>query len=211
MPASRDRVPERALDVHEPAELQPARDGPTIIGLGKEALLTRLTTIRSRDHHAAIDYVFEVARRRNAFVFTTTYVFAEVIGTVRSGKDSNTVEALWEDLQNSNISVLHDGERWDTPADVTDDPDDSPFRPPISQFKNIQQLYSEQPDLDFKFHEGSLVLNAISLEERSRADSVAVCIASFDGALWALGTRLGVDVLPSTTPLRSDEAYRATE
>lgn len=143
MSTSRDRIPEQALDCHRPGELEPGPGGPLLLGLGKEALLTRLTTLRSRDHHAAIDFIFETAKRRNAFVFTTTSVFAEVVGTVRSGTGANTVERLWNDLTESHISVLYDGESWDV---------DSDLRAPKSRFGNVQQLYHEQRDLDFKSH-----------------------------------------------------------
>lgn len=198
MSATRDRVPEQALDRHDPGELEPGRGGPVLLGLGKEALLTRLTTLRSRDHHAAIDYVFDVAKRRNAFVFTTTYVLAEVIGTV-SGKDSTTVEALWQGLMDSSISVLHDGEPWDEEVEL---------RPPKFRFDNVQQLYRENSTLDLKFHEGTILLNTATLEERLDAANATVCLVTFDGTLWALGRRYGLEVLPYNTPLRADRKYR---
>jgi len=207
MSGVRERIPKQALERHDRGELKPSRGGPVLLGLGKEVLLTRLTTLRSRDHHAAIDYIFEEAKRRNAFVFTTTHVVAEVLGTVRSGKDSNTVESLWDDLSESHISVLYDGEPWDEDSS-SEQPTSAGFRPPKAQFRNVHRLYAEQSDLDFKFHEGTLLLNTVSLEERLDAESATVCLVTFDGALWALGSRYGLEVLPYNTPLRADEKYR---
>lgn len=199
MSAARDRVPEQAFDRHDRGELEPGRGGPVLLGLGKEALLTRLTTLRSHDHHAAIDYVFDAAKRRNAFVFTTTSILAEVIGTVRSGNDSNTVEVLWQGLLDSCISVLYDGEPWDEEGEL---------RPPKFRFDNVHQLYRENPELDLKFHEGTLLLNSVTLEERLDASNATICLVTFDGTLGALGRRYGLEVIPYNTPLRADGRYR---
>jgi len=199
MSATRDRIPEQALDRHDRGELEPSRGGPVLLGLGKEALLARLTTLRSRDHHAAIDYVFDAARRRNAFIFTTTSILAEVVGTVRSRSDANTVESLWQDLTSSSISVLYDGEPWNE-ADE--------FRPPKSRFDNVHTLYDENPELELKFHEGTLLLNTATLDERLEAANATVCLVTFDGLLWALGRRYGLEVVPYNTPLRADRKYR---
>lgn len=199
MSAARNRIPEQALDRHDRGELEPSRGGPVLLGLGKEALLARLTTLRTRDHHAAIDYVFEAARRRNAFVFTTTSILAEVVGTVRSRSDSNTVESLRQDLTASSISVLYDGEPWDEQVEL---------RLPKARFDNVHELYRENPELELKFHEGTLLLNTVTLDERLDAGNPTVCLVTFDRIVCALGRRYGLEVVPYNTPLRADRPYR---
>lgn len=205
MSGNRERIPDEALDSHDPGELTFAQQGPAIMGLGKEALLTRLTTRRTHTHHAVIDYIFKEAEDRNAHVYTTTHVLAEVVGTIRSGEDSETVDAFWNDIQDSSISVLEDGRGWDDP--LVDDDGNPAFQRPFEQFNEVQQLYNENPDIDFKFHEATLGLNGVLLEELSDG-SYTVYIATFDGALAALCDELELEVLPYRTDLRDDASYR---
>lgn len=204
MPASRDRIPDEALESHDDHELEFGHLGPAILGLDKEALRTRVTTRRSRNHHAAIDYIFREAAKKNAYVYTTTHVLAEVIGTIRSGDDPNTVESFWTDLRDSTILVLEDGREWDKPP--IDEDGKAMFSQPFRQFQEVQQLYRENPSIAFKFHEATLVFNGILLEERSTS-SFTVYIATFDGAVAALASSLQLDVLPYRTPLRDDSSY----
>lgn len=203
--SSRDRIPDAALESHADYELRFGHPGPAILGLGKEALLTRLTDRRSRTHHATIDYIFREAERQNAYVYTTTHVLAEVIGTIRSGERSPTVDGFWDDIRESNIVVLEDGQRWD--ESPVDDDGNPAFSQPLHQFQEIQKLYQENPAIDFKFHEGTLCLNGVLLEERSDG-RFTVYIATFDGAVAALADRLQLDVLPYRTALRDDGDYR---
>lgn len=139
--APRDRIPEEALASHEEYELEFGHAGPAILGLGKGALLTRLTTRRSRTHHAAIDYIFREAATRNAYVYTTTHVLAEVIGTIRSGEESSTVQEFWADIQDSRIVILEDGREWD--KSPVDEDGNAVFSQPFQQFREVQQLYQE--------------------------------------------------------------------
>lgn len=206
MVASRDRFPDEALESHNADVLRFAHERPTVLGLGKEALLTRLTTRRSRTHQAVVDYIFREAERRNAYVYTTTHVLAEVVGTIRSGEDRNTVNAFWENIQQSRILVLEDGRRWN--QEPVGEDGRPTFARPFDQFETVHGLYDEHPSIDFKFHEGTLVLNGIFLEERSDA-KLTVYIATFDGALAALADRLGIDILPYSTGLRDDATYRS--
>jgi hypothetical protein len=204
MPTSRKRIPDEALSSHEDHEMEFGHPGPAILGLDKEALLTRLTTRRSPTHHAVIDYIFREAAKKNAYVYTTTHVLAEVIGTIRSGDDSSTVESFWNDLRESSILVLEDGREWDKP--LIDDNGKALFSQPFQQFQEVQQLYQEYPSIDFKFHEATLVFNGVLLEERATS-SFTVYIATFDGAVAALASALQLDVLPYRTPLRDDHNY----
>jgi hypothetical protein len=204
MPAARNRIPDEALSSHDDYELEFGHPGPAILGLDKEALLTRLTTRRSQSHHAVIDYIFREAARKNAYVYTTTHVLAEVIGTIRSGDDPSTVESFWNDLQESTILVLEDGREWKKPP--VDDTGEAVFSQPFQQFQEVQRLYQEYPSIDFKFHEATLVFNGILLEERATS-SFTVYIATFDGAVAALASALQLDVLPYRTPLREDSDY----
>jgi len=204
MPPSRKRIPDEALSFHEDHEMEFGHPGPAILGLDKEALLTRLTTRRSPTHHAVIDYIFREAAKKNAYVYTTTHVLAEVIGTIRSGDDSSTVESFWNDLRESSILVLEDGREWDKPP--IDDDGKALFSQPFQQFQEVQQLYREYPSIDFKFHEATLVFNGVLLEERATS-SFTVYVATFDGAVAALASALQLDVLPYRTPLRDDHGY----
>lgn len=198
---SRKQVPDQALDHYNRSSLEFGYSGPVILGLGKEALLTRLTTRRSTEHHAVIDYIFQQAEKRSAYVYTTTHVLAEVIGTIRSGTDQHTVSGFWQSIQSSDIAILEDGQNWKD--DAVDPSGNAVFRRPFDQFEYMAELYAENPDVDFKFHEASVVLNGISLEERSEG-SYTVYIATFDGDLAALGDKYEIDILPYSTNLRDD-------
>lgn len=57
--------------------------------------------------------------------------------------------------------------------------------------------------IDFKFHEGTLVLDAAKLNEERTAETTYV--VSFDGKLTNLAWNEDVNVLPSRTPHRSDD------
>jgi hypothetical protein len=200
MTLSRDRIADQALECHTVDTLEFGHAGPAVLGVGKEALLSRLTTRRSQEHQAAIDYIFRHAQERNAYVYTTTHVLAEVIGTIRSGTDQHTVNDFWGNIQESSIAILEDGRSW---TDSPSDDEHSPFRSSFEQFRYLQKLYDENPEIDFKFHEGTLVLNGILLEERA-SDARTVYIATFDGALASLADIYEIDVLPYVTPLRKD-------
>jgi len=206
MCGTRERIPDQALSCHDRDELEFAHPGPSILGIGKEALLTRLTSLRTSDHHSTIDFIFREAERRNAHVYTTTHVLAEVIGTIRSSQEANTVGEFFEDVRDSNILILEDGRQWD--KSPVNDNGGSVFSQPIQQFKHVQGLYSENPNIDFKFHEATLGLNGVFLEERSESRNYTVYIATFDGALAALSDTLEIDVLPYRTELRDDGSYR---
>lgn len=199
---SRRRRPDGALDHHDQSSLEFGHQGPSILGLGKEALLTRLTTRRSQEHHEVIDYIFQHAEQREAYVFTTTYVLAEVIGTIRSGTDSHTVGEIWDSVQASNITVLEDGRQWK--ADSSGADGEAIARRPFDQFDYVLEFYEENPTIEFKFHEATVVSNAILLEELSPGKKHTVYIATFDGDLAALADTSGIDVLPYSTDLRDD-------
>jgi hypothetical protein len=204
MASLRERFPDEALESHEADLLEFAHKGPAVLGLGKEALLTRLTTRRTGTHQAVIDHIFREAERRNAYVYTSTHVLAEVIGTIRSGEDRSTVSGFWQNVQDSSVLVLEDGWRWD--QEVVSEDGTPVFVQPFEQFETVHSLYDEYPTIDFKFHEAALVLNGVFLEERSDAE-LTVYLATFDGALAALADELSLDILPYSTDLRNDAAY----
>lgn len=201
--SSRQRIPDKALNNHDASNIEFGHPGPAILGLGKEALLTRLTTRRSEEHHAVIDYIFDHAEERNAHVYTTTHVLAEVIGTIRSGADQHTVNEFWDAIQASDIAVFEDGQEWK--KDPVDADGNATFRRPFGQFDYFQEVYQENPDIDFKFHEASVVLTGVLIEEQTPAkNGHTVYIATFDGDLARLADEYQIDVIPYSTHLRND-------
>ncbi|WP_157971768.1 hypothetical protein [Halorussus litoreus] len=160
---------------------------------GKEALLAVYTTLRPK-RHPVVDYVFQEAKRRNAGIFTTSHVLAEVMGSVRSKQDSYATNRFWDAVVDSQIYVLHGARPWQRPNDGP------PEREVASSVKN---LYHRWESIDFKFHEGTLVLDAVRLNKEREAEETYV--VSLDGDLTNLAWNENVNVLPPKTPHRSDD------
>ena len=175
MSGVRDRHPDQALKTHSEADLTPDALGPVNFAFGKEALLTLYTTVREAEHQAVIDYVFREAKRRNAGVFTTSHVFAEVVGTVSERKGAAGVAQLWNDIEASDMYVLHGARPWENPHAGAGEK---------SIAEAVTGLYEAYNSIGFKFHEATLVLDAVRLE--AERESETMYIVSLDGKLTHL-------------------------
>ncbi|USZ69552.1 hypothetical protein NGM10_07420 [Halorussus salilacus] len=67
----------------------------------------------------------------------------------------------------------------------------------------VKDLYRTWESIDFKFHEGTLVLDAAKLNQERASETTYV--VSLDGKLANLAWNEDVNVLPSRTPHRSDD------
>jgi hypothetical protein len=171
---------------HPDSVIFPPDSGRTLVFLGKEALLARLTDLRSSRHQHVVDRFFELSRDQ-AFYYTNVYVLAEVFTTVRYGTSARQTAALQADVQDSAIQVLHGSDDWDT---------ETPSRTPKEIFLAATQLYTEREKIAFNITEATLVLEAA----RVHADFVF----TYDGTVATLARSFGLDVLPYATPLRAE-------
>lgn len=193
MSGVRTRHPERALEDHSASHLTP-RLGPVNFAFGKEALLTLYTTIRGPEQQAVIDYIFNDAKQRNAGIFTTSHVLAEVVGTVRQKRSADAVETFLSDIEASKTYVLHGARPWENPNRGIGEK-------VISE--RVRDLYTTWDQIDFKFHEGTLVLDAVRLNAERPSEETYVI--SLDGKLTNLAWNEGLNVLPTETPHRNDD------
>jgi hypothetical protein len=160
---------------------------------GKEALLALYTTFRS-ERHPVVDYLFREAKRRNAGIFTTSHVLAEVIGTVKSRRDARAAVEFWNAVVDSKTNVLHGARPWGRTNNGLGEK---------AIATGVKNLYQKWTTVDFKFHEGTLVMDAVRLNEERPAEETLV--VSLDGNLTNLAWNENLNVLPSRTPHRSDE------
>lgn len=193
------------LSDHPDEVLTPSIRGRVLLFLGKEALLARLTDSRPQKGKI-VDRCFHLLRNR-AYVATTTHTLAEVVGTVRSATTAEEAAQLIRDVQSSRIHVLYQNEEW---TEMTQP------NPESERFEIITDLYLDCPAVDFKFHEGDLVLTAATNDANR---SIDVCVLTFDGAVAALADKINlphqdewvdsinIHVLPYSTSLRNDQKY----
>ena len=113
---------------------------------------------------------------------------------MRSKKDAEAVTRLWNAVADSKIYVLHGACPWREPSKQTEVRDIA---------RSVKNLYQTWDHIDFKFHEGTLVLDAVQLNEEREAEETYV--VSLDGTLTNLAWNENVNVLPSRTPHRSDD------
>lgn len=189
----RNRRPAEALERHSESELVPHQPGPVNFAFGKEALLAYYTTIRPKQQYVT-DYIFREAKHRNAGVFTTSHVLAEVVGTIKSKRDTRTAIRFWNDIAESKIHVLHGAHPWD-------DRNGGLGEKAIAS--GVKDLYRTRDSINFKFHEGTLVLDATKLNQERPSETTYV--VSLDGKLTNLAWNENVNVLPSRTPHRTDD------
>ena len=189
----RTRYPERTLESHSESTLTPS-PGPVNFAFGKEALLTLYTTVRGPEQQALIDYIFSDAKQRNAGIFTTSHVLAEVVGTVRQKRDAHAVDTLLSDIEESKTYVLHGARPWEHPQGGIGEK---------AIAERVRDLYTTWDSIDFKFHEGTLVLDAVRLHAERPAEETYVI--SLDGKLTNLAWNEGLNVLPTETPHRNDD------
>jgi hypothetical protein len=193
MSGVRDRHPDRAPETHSETDLTPDALGPVNFAFGKEALLTLYTAIREAEHQAVIDYVFSEAKRRNAGVFTMSHVFAEVVGTVSERKGAAGVAQLWNDIEDSDMYVLHGARSWENPHAGAGEK---------SIAEAVAGLCEAHDSIGVKFHEATLVLDAVRLE--AERESETMYVISLDGKLTHLAWSEGLNVLLKRTDLRND-------
>lgn len=189
----RNRRPAEALERHSESELAPRTAGPVNFAFGKEALLALYTTLRPKQH-PVVDYVFREAKRRNAGIFTTSHVLAEVMGTVKSKRDARAGVQFWKAVVDSKTNVLHGARPWERTNSGLGE---------RAIAVGVKNLYQKWTTIDFKFHEGTLVMDAAKLNEERAAETTYV--VSLDGRLTNLAWNEDVNVLPSRTPHRSDD------
>lgn len=188
----RNHRPATALERHSESDLVPHASGPANFAFGKEALLALYTDIRPRKQ-PVVDFIISEAKRRNSGVFTTSHVLAEVLGTVRSRKNAEAVAQLWDAVADSSTYVLHGARPWESPNRQTGEKAIS---------RAVRNLYEAWTEVAFKFHEGTLVLDAAKLNDERESETTYV--VSLDGSLTNLAWNENLNVLPSRTPHRSD-------
>lgn len=164
----------------------PDSHGKTVTFLGKEALLARLTNLRSRRHRDVADRFFYLSRNR-AYYYTSVYVLAEVFSSVRYRASALATSRLKDDLLASEIEIRHGSDSWDT---------STPTTTPREVFLTVARLFEERTKIEFNFQEATLVLEAA----RSDADFVF----TYDGTVATLARSFDLDVLPYDESVRSD-------
>jgi hypothetical protein len=170
---------------HPDSVIFPADHGKATVFLGKEALLARLTDLRSTRHQEVIDRFFELSRDQ-AFYYTNVYVLAEVFTSVRYGTSAREAAQLQADIEDSAIRVLHGSDDWSS-TNLSNTPKEV--------FLAATQLYEEREKIAFNITEATLVLEAARAE--------ASFVFTYDGTIATLARSFGLDVLPYSMPHRS--------
>lgn len=164
----------------------PSQPGKTLVFLGKEALLARLTDLRSAQKQAIVDRFFYLSRDQG-YYYTNVYVMAEVFTTVRYGTSAQEAAQLKADILASNIEIRHGSDAWDTSESSNT---------PKEVFLAAAELFTQREKIAFNFQEATLVLEAA----RANADF----IFSYDGTVATLARSFGIDVLPYDASVRSE-------
>jgi hypothetical protein len=176
---------------HSDNVLLPSGRGNIIVYLGKEALLSWFTGIRSKTHQETANRLYHLGHPRVLFK-TSVYQLVEVFTKVRYEKSAITVGKLRQRLVDSIIRVFHGNDKWDTHRQVES---------PKQVFDGATKLFEDRPQIEFSFPEAALVL---SLARENRNRNVPVSLFTFDGTLATLADTFDVTVLPYSTPLRDD-------
>jgi hypothetical protein len=166
----------------------PPQPGKTLVFLEKEALLARLTDLRSARNQAIVDRFFHLSRNQS-YYYTNVYVMAEVFTTVRYGTSAQEAAQVKDDILASNIEIRHGSDAWDTPT---------PSNTPKDVFLAAAELFAQREKIAFNFQEATLVLEA------ARAD--ADFIFSYDGTVATLAWSFDIDILPYDAGVRSEPA-----
>lgn len=161
------------------------------VHLGKEALLSWFTGVRSQTHREVIDRLYHLGHGR-AYFTTSVYQLVEVFTKVRYEESATTARKLQEKVVDSAIRVTHGSDDWH---------DHRQQRTPRDVFDAATGLFEERHDIEFSFPEAVLVLG-LARERENR--STPVYLFTFDGTLAALADTFDVPVLPYSTPLRDD-------
>lgn len=191
MSSNNDSRSGEPLARHSDGVLFPTGPGTIVVFLGKEALLSWFTDIRSKERQEVIDRLYSIGQSRAVFT-TSTYQLVEVLTKVRYNKSAQTTATLTEKIANSPIRVLHGNSDWN---------DRYQWEPPREVFEKAGEMFENRMEIEFSFPEAALVLG-LTRENRNR--DVPVYLFTFDGTLAALADTFGVPVLPYATPLRDD-------
>ena len=162
-----------------------------IVYLGKGALLSWFTGVRSETHREVADRLYHLGHPRVLFK-TNVYPLVEVFTKVRYEKSAKAAADLQKRLVDSVVRVLHGSDDWD---------DYCQSRTPKAVFEAASEVFENRPRIEFSFPEAALVLG-LARENRNR--NVPVYLFTFDGTLATLADTFGVPVLPYSTPLRDD-------
>lgn len=179
------------VDRHPDDVLLPTGRGTVVVYLGKEALLSWFTDVRSRSHRAVARRFLQLTRSRAVYT-TSVYQLVEVFTKVRYEQSAATVAELRERVRDSALNVVHGSDDWD---------DSRQERTPRDVFDAVTGLFQERSELEFSFPEAALVLG-LARENRNR--DVPTYLFTFDGTLATLADTFDVPVLPYATPLRDD-------
>jgi len=177
---------------HHPDDvLLPAGRGNIVVYLGKEALLSWFTGVRSARHREVTDRLYHLGHPRVLFK-TSVYQLVEVFTKVRYEASAVTVGRLRERLVDSIVRVFHGNDEWGAHHQMES---------PKQVFEGATRLLEDRPRIECSFPEAALVL-ALARENRNR--EVPVYLFTFDGTLATLADTFEVPVLPYSTPLRDD-------
>lgn len=191
MSSRTDSHGDEPLAHHSDDVLFPSGQGRIVVFLGKEALLSWFTEVRSETHQTVLERLHNLGRSRAIFT-TSVYQLVEVFTKVRYEKSAKQAVRLAEKVVDSAVRVLHGSDDWSdshqswTPKDV---------------FHASSELFADRPRIEFSFPEAALVL-ALAREDLNRRHPVY--LFTFDGTLATLADTFDVPVLPYTTPLRDD-------
>ncbi|NEU55739.1 hypothetical protein [Halorussus sp. MSC15.2] len=191
MSADARRRDAEPLSHHPDDVLFPAGRGNVVVYLGKEALLSWFTDVRSEMHRETTGRFQQLCRSR-AIYTTNVYQLVEVFTKVRYAKSAKTVERLRSRIGDSTVRVVHGSDDWS---------DNCQERTPKDVFDAATGLFEERSGIEFSFPEAALVL-ALARESWNR--DVPVYLFTFDGTLATLADTFDVPVLPYSTPLRDD-------
>jgi hypothetical protein len=177
---------------HHPDDaLFPAERGTIVVFLGKEALLSWFTSVRSNEREEVIDRLHHLGQSRAVFT-TSIYQLVEVFTKVRYEKSAEETTRLAEKVADSRIRILHGTDEWDSTHQM---------ETPKEVFEGATETFENRPCIQFSFPEAALVL-ALTRENRNR--TVPVYLFTFDGTLATLADTFDVPVLPYSTLLRDD-------
>lgn len=173
------------VDHHADDVLFPSDPGNVVVYLGKEALLSWFTDIRSEEHREAIDRFYHVSRDRSYYT-TSAYTLAEVATTVRYGGSATAAAELAAKVSESAIRVKHGSDDWSESQQT---------RTPQDVFTAVSALFAERDGITCSFP-------GAAREQRNRR--ISVYLFTYDGTLATLADTFQIPVLPFSTPLRDD-------
>ena len=191
MSSSPDTRGGKPLAHHPDAVLFPPGRGTVVVFLGKEALLSWFTSVRSRERQEIIDRLYNLGRSRAVFT-TSSYQLVEVFTKVRYEKSAEETVELLEKVSRSPIRILHGSDEWDDPHRM---------ETPKEVFEKAVGTFENRSRIEFSFPEAALVLG---LARENQHRDVPVYLFTFDGTLATLADTFDVPVLPYSTPLRDD-------